>query len=267
MRALLYGIQPPRVPQPDTDNPLVAALARTPMRPRRDATTRGSCCPDWVSPGRASPASAARTPSRCSSTSARCSIADNPMSDFFSFPQVMGHEVVADVVELGPEAEGLEVGERVVLNPWLSCGPRGMSPLCPACEAGDLSLCWSFTAGPIAPGHPHRHVEGRDRRLRELMPAHDTHAVPGARLRSPTSTRCSPTRSRCRCTPITRHPPPPGGKVLVYGAGALGSCAVAILRALYPDVEVLRRRALRRAGRAGAQARRDAVSARAARAS
>ena len=44
---------------------------------------------------------------------------------------------------------------------------------------------------------------------------------------------------------ITRHPPPPGGKVLVYGAGALGTCAIAILRALYPDVEVLRRRALR----------------------
>ena len=38
---------------------------------------------------------------------------------------------------------------------------------------------------------------------------------------------------------ITRHPPRPGGKALVYGAGALGTCAVAILRALYPDVEVL----------------------------
>jgi threonine dehydrogenase-like Zn-dependent dehydrogenase len=37
---------------------------------------------------------------------------------------------------------------------------------------------------------------------------------------------------------VTRHAPTPGGKVLVYGAGALGSCAVAILRALYPDVEV-----------------------------
>src|SRR6185295_4882920 len=30
-----------------------------------------------------------------------------------------------------------------------------------------------------------------------------------------------------------------GGKVLVYGAGALGLCAVAILRALHSDVEVL----------------------------
>jgi threonine dehydrogenase-like Zn-dependent dehydrogenase len=38
---------------------------------------------------------------------------------------------------------------------------------------------------------------------------------------------------------VTRHPPPPGGKVLVYGGGALGSTATAILRALHPDVEVM----------------------------
>jgi threonine dehydrogenase-like Zn-dependent dehydrogenase len=38
---------------------------------------------------------------------------------------------------------------------------------------------------------------------------------------------------------VTRHPPPAGGKVMVYGAGALGTCATAILRALYPDVDVL----------------------------
>jgi threonine dehydrogenase-like Zn-dependent dehydrogenase len=37
---------------------------------------------------------------------------------------------------------------------------------------------------------------------------------------------------------ITRHPPPEGGKVVVWGAGSLGSCAVAILRALYPSVEI-----------------------------
>jgi threonine dehydrogenase-like Zn-dependent dehydrogenase len=37
---------------------------------------------------------------------------------------------------------------------------------------------------------------------------------------------------------VTRHPPPPGGRALVYGSGALGTSAVAILRALFPDVEV-----------------------------
>src|ERR1019366_9318558 len=37
---------------------------------------------------------------------------------------------------------------------------------------------------------------------------------------------------------ILRHPPPPEGKVLVFGAGALGLSSVAILRSLYPGVEV-----------------------------
>lgn len=37
---------------------------------------------------------------------------------------------------------------------------------------------------------------------------------------------------------VVRHPPPSSGRVLVYGAGALGSCAAAVLRALYPEVEI-----------------------------
>ena len=37
---------------------------------------------------------------------------------------------------------------------------------------------------------------------------------------------------------VTRNPPPPGGRAVVYGAGALGTCATAILRLLHPDVEV-----------------------------
>jgi threonine dehydrogenase-like Zn-dependent dehydrogenase len=37
---------------------------------------------------------------------------------------------------------------------------------------------------------------------------------------------------------ITRNPPADGAKVIVYGAGALGTTATAILRQLYPTVEV-----------------------------
>jgi threonine dehydrogenase-like Zn-dependent dehydrogenase len=37
---------------------------------------------------------------------------------------------------------------------------------------------------------------------------------------------------------IVRHPPPPNGRVLVYGAGALGLTSVAILTSLFPGVEV-----------------------------
>jgi threonine dehydrogenase-like Zn-dependent dehydrogenase len=37
---------------------------------------------------------------------------------------------------------------------------------------------------------------------------------------------------------VTRNPPPPRAKVLIYGHGALGTCAHAIVHALYPDADV-----------------------------
>ena len=107
-------------------------------------------------------------------------------------------------------------GARASRSASGSCSTRGCRagraashPICPACEAGDFSLCWSFTDGRARAGHPHRRVERRDRRLRRADARAHIDAVPGARRASPTSTRCSPTRSRCRCTrsPAIRRPP------------------------------------------------------------
>ena len=52
---------------------------------------------------------------------------------------------------------------------------------------------------------------------------------------------------------------------MVYGAGALGTCATAILRALHPDVEVLVVARFDAQADDGAQARRDGDRPRAAR--
>ncbi len=182
--------------------------------------------------------------------------ADNPMKAFFSLPQVLGHEVVADVVALGPEAEGLEVGDRVVLNPWLSCGPRGVSPLCPACQVGDYSLCYSFGVGPIEPGIHIGTSKSGNGGYAELMPAHDSQLfkVPD---NVPDELAVFADPFAVSLHSITRHPPTPGGKVMVYGAGALGTCATAILRGAVPRRRGARGRALRGPGRDGAQARRD----------
>jgi threonine dehydrogenase-like Zn-dependent dehydrogenase len=236
MKALVFGVDPePGVTTVDPDNPLLAALAVTPMR-LVDVDDPGFLRPDWV-------VTRPRITGICGSDAKQVFFdwgemdADNPMIDFSSFPQILGHEVVADVVALGPEAEGLDVGDRVVLNPWLSCAPRGVSPLCPACEVGNLSLCWSFTTGPIAPGIHTGTSKDASGGWAELMPAHDSmlFKVPDS-ISDEVAVFADPFAVSLHA--VTRHAPTPGSKVLVYGSGALGTSAVAILRALHPDVEV-----------------------------
>ena len=138
---------------------------------------------------------------------------------------LMGHEVVADVVELGPAARGLDLGQRVVLNPWMSCGPRGISPICPAC---DYSLCWSFADGDIQPGIHTAVSADATGGYAELMPAHDSMLLPVPDgVTDEQAVFADPFAVSLHA--ITRHPPPPGGKALVYGAGSLGTCAIGTL--------------------------------------
>ena len=110
--------------------------------------------------------------------------------------------------------------------------------MCPACAAGDLSQCWSFAKGDLAPGIHTGMCKDVPGGFGELMPAHDSmlFKVPDA-ITDEQAVFADPFAVSLHG--ITRHPPRPGSKVLVYGAGALGTSAVAILRALYPDVEVM----------------------------
>lgn len=243
----MYGTEPePKTgpPAAPSGNSLLDMLAVAPMR-LVDLPDPGFLLPDWV-------VTRPRLTGICGSESKMVfldyasvhsperagSFADNPMKGFISFPHVMGHEVVADVVALGPEAEGLEVGDRVVLNPWLSCGPRGVEPMCPSCVAGDLSQCWSFGVGPIAPAIHVGLCSDVPGGFGELMAAHDSmlFKVPDA-ITDEQAVFADPFAVSLHG--VTRHPPRPGSKVVVYGAGALGTCAIAILRALHPGVEVM----------------------------
>ena len=235
MKALGFGVEPEAALVPPNPTPLEVALAKTPMR-LMEVDDPGFLLPDWV-------VCQPRLTGICGSDAKQAFMDwgevgfDNPMIDFTTFPQILGHEVVADVVALGPQAEGLEIGQRVVLNPWLSCAPRGVSPLCPACRVGDLSLCWNFRAPPIAPGIHSGTSKDASGGYATLMPAHDTmlFPVPDA---IPDELAVFAHPFAVSLHSVTRHAPPPHGRVLVYGAGALGSCAIAILRALYPNVEV-----------------------------
>jgi threonine dehydrogenase-like Zn-dependent dehydrogenase len=235
MRALVFGTTPEPWSPPAGANQLAQHLAATPVALQEIDDAR-PLHPDWY-------VTRPLLTGICGSDSKQILLdfgegdSDNAMSGFCSFPQVMGHEVVAEVVEAGPQARGFEIGQRVVLNPWLSCRPRGISPICPACEAGDLSLCWNFTEGDISRGIHTGVSSDATGGYATLMPAHSTmlFAVPDA-LSNEEAIFADPFAVSLHS--ITRHPPPAGGRALVWGAGSLGSCAVAILRALYPDVEV-----------------------------
>jgi alcohol dehydrogenase/propanol-preferring alcohol dehydrogenase len=50
-------------------------------------------------------------------------------------PRTLGHEIAGTVVAVGPEATGVQLGERRVVYPWIGCGS------CSLCEAGQEHLC------------------------------------------------------------------------------------------------------------------------------
>jgi len=52
-----------------------------------------------------------------------------------ALPLVMGHEIAGEVAALGPDAQGLKVGARVLVYPWLGCGE------CATCARGQENLC------------------------------------------------------------------------------------------------------------------------------
>lgn len=239
MRALLYGVEAggPRGGSPAGGNPLLEGLARAPAR-LVELPDPGVLRPDWV-------VLRPRLTGICGSDSktvlgdyGKLRVPGNPLQSFVSRPHVLGHEVVADVVEVGPEAGRVAVGDRVVLDPWLTCAPRGVDPPCPACVAGDHSLCWSFTAGAFGPGTHVGTCADVTGGFADLLPAHDSmcHRVPEV-LADELAVLADPFAVSLHA--VTRHPPPPAGRALVYGAGALGTCATAVLRALHPDVDVM----------------------------
>jgi threonine dehydrogenase-like Zn-dependent dehydrogenase len=238
VKALVFGDDPkftPPAPPPQSANPLLAGLAAAPMA-LRDLPDPAILAPDWV-------VLRPRLTGICGSDAKQVFMdmggdaTDFSMTAFISFPQVLGHEVVADVVEVGPAVHGLEPGTRVVLQCWLSCAPRGIDPVCPACAAGDFSLCWNFTRGRLTPGIHTGNSSDATGGFAELMPAHVSQAIPVPDgLPDEVAVLADPFAVSLHS--ITRHPPPAGGRALVWGGGALGTSAIAILGALYPMVDV-----------------------------
>ncbi|MGB3801442.1 MAG: zinc-binding alcohol dehydrogenase family protein [Lewinella sp.] len=54
---------------------------------------------------------------------------------FFTYPRVLGHELSASIISIGPNDRGLQTGDRVIVMPYLYCGQ------CLACRSGKTNCC------------------------------------------------------------------------------------------------------------------------------
>ena len=162
---------------------------------------------------------------------------DNPLRHLISFPHVLGHEVAARVLEVGPAVDQLRPGDRVAVSPWLACGVRGLPP-CAYCQQGDYSLCDSFTAGPFANGMHAGNCRDVPGAYSERMIAHQSVCFPippgvtdeQAALSDPFAVALHA---------IRKAPPRQGETALVYGCGPLGLLTIHALAKLYPETRIL----------------------------
>src|ERR1700722_758343 len=153
---------------------------------------------------------------------------DNPLTALVSFPHVLGHEAV------GRRAD---TGERVVLNPWLSCGPRGIDPQCAACQAGRYPWCRNFRSGNLPVSIDLGNCAGAVGAHAERFGAHHSQlfAIPD-QISDEAAVLADPVSVSLRT--ILLAPPADGQTVLVYGSGTLAFAAIALLRHLYPGTQV-----------------------------
>ncbi|MEJ2293920.1 MAG: alcohol dehydrogenase catalytic domain-containing protein [Candidatus Lokiarchaeota archaeon] len=77
---------------------------------------------------------------------------DNPLQTFITFPQIMGHEVVGIVYDVGSNAKYFKKGDRIAVSPWFPCESRGIKPVCNRCLRGDFVHCKNFQKGYLPVG-------------------------------------------------------------------------------------------------------------------
>ena len=157
-------------------------------------------------------------------------------------PMALGHEGAGEVCAMGEAAEGVAVGGRYVLYPWVGCGQ------CALCAADEEHLCG-------APRHHGVNVDGGFSNFvlvphpRYLLPMGDLDPAHAATLACSGLTAYSALRKA--------GPAAAGRPLLIIGAGGVGSAALAVARALgdapiVADIDPAKRAAALRAGAAEA---------------
>ena len=133
---------------------------------------------------------------------------------------VLGHEIYGEVVAVGPDAEGVKVGDRRVVYPWIGCGE------CAVCQRGDEQLCTPGRAlGIIVNGGFASHV-----------------MIPHAKYLFDKGDVADSLAATYACSGLTAYGAikklgelAEGDEVVIIGAGGVGMMAIQIARALGID--------------------------------
>jgi alcohol dehydrogenase/propanol-preferring alcohol dehydrogenase len=139
-------------------------------------------------------------------------------------PRTLGHEIAGTVVACGPDVQGIAVGDRRVVFPWIGCGQ------CSLCLAGDEHLCNAPRAIGI-----HRDGGFSDHVL-----------VPHARVLLefdplPEDQACTLACSGLTAYSALKKVGTLGLKdaLLIIGAGGVGLSGIRLARELFPDASVI----------------------------
>jgi threonine dehydrogenase-like Zn-dependent dehydrogenase len=163
---------------------------------------------------------------------------DNPLTAILSFPHVMGHEIVARPLDAEAGDDG-----TVVVDPWMGCDIRDVSPSCAACAAGFPALC-VHAGDPVRDHGQGMHlgnIQGLPGGFGGVLTAHKRrlHPLPSG-LSHALGVLADPLAvgghaiDRAQLGAVDE-----GAAVVVLGAGTIGLSVVANLRCRRPDLRVL----------------------------
>jgi (R,R)-butanediol dehydrogenase / meso-butanediol dehydrogenase / diacetyl reductase len=174
----------------------------------------------------------------CGSDLNLISLHDSPSaSPFTSFPCVIGHEIVGEIVETGGNVKGFQTGDKVTINPGLACEVRGMDRLCGPCSVGRSSNCENFAEGSLPPGMFLGINSGVNGGFAPYLTAHQSQLfkVPeGMSLESAVMTE--PVAVALQT--VFDNMPEAEEKVLVIGGGVIGNLTIQSIHALSPHSRI-----------------------------
>lgn len=144
----------------------------------------------------------------------------------------LGHEVVGEVIEVGPQVTRFSLGDKVAMESRFmgpNCHTQEIEPPCRYCAAGQTRLCENASAGLGPVGAGGGWGDSYTAHEAEVWPIPEDLDRDQASLVEPMAVALHG---------VLRRPPKEGDRVLVIGAGIIGLLTVQMVKIIQPGAHV-----------------------------